>query len=144
MPLARDPYNRILSPSTKPSTRPPWLDIGSDSDEHSWSCNDRPTSHAGRRCSKVHFIARTIGCVSCALAVQSAAAQGQVLRGVVHDSTAVVPLAGAVVVTLDANGDSIARTITDSAGRFVLTSAIADRADRLRVIRIGYLPREIR
>jgi hypothetical protein len=92
----------------------------------------------------MHSIARTIGWASCALAVQTAVVHAQVLRGIVRDSAAAVPLSGAVVVTLDAKGDSIARTLTDSAGRFALTSAIAERADRLRVIRIGYVPREIR
>lgn len=67
-------------------------------------------------------------------------ASAQLLRGVVHDSTAGHPLAGAIVQVLDSAGRPGARSITDADGRFVVT--VSSAAARLRVLRIGYRPSE--
>jgi hypothetical protein len=71
----------------------------------------------------------------------SSVAAAQIARGVVRDSTAGTPLPSAVVLAIDANGTTIARTLTDSVGGFALA---LERADRLRFMRIGYTPRETR
>ncbi len=70
-----------------------------------------------------------------------AAARAQVVRGTVHDSASAAPLAGAVVSLVDTAGGVVARTMADAAGRFSLSSS--PRGVRLRVIRIGYQPRDI-
>jgi hypothetical protein len=67
-------------------------------------------------------------------------ALAQTARGVVRDSTAGVPLSGAVVIAVDSSGGTTARTLTDSSGRFSLVIA---RATRLRVLRIGYVVRDL-
>ena len=74
------------------------------------------------------------------LAMVASRAAAQAARGVVRDSTANTPLAGAVVTALDSAGVASARTLTDSAGRFAIS---IERARRLRIVRIGYVPREM-
>ena len=64
----------------------------------------------------------------------------QQLRGTVRDSARGEPVAGAVIVILDALGKSIARTTTDPQGAYRVTSAIYAR--RMRVLRIGFRPQE--
>jgi hypothetical protein len=76
-----------------------------------------------------------------ALFASATPAASQVAQGVLRDSTAGTPLPGAVVMALDSVGATIARTLTDSAGRF---SIAFGRSDRLRFVRIGYTPREAR
>jgi hypothetical protein len=63
------------------------------------------------------------------------------VRGVVRDSTAGVPLAGAVVVILDSARVASGRAIADAAGRFAL--ARRSTSVSVRVNRIGYRPREV-
>ncbi|HEY4304863.1 MAG TPA: carboxypeptidase regulatory-like domain-containing protein [Gemmatimonadaceae bacterium] len=65
-------------------------------------------------------------------------ASAQQMRGVVHDSAAGAPLAGAVVTALDSAGRNGARTISGSDGRFAII--IGPSTTRLRVLRIGYRP----
>lgn len=65
----------------------------------------------------------------------------QQVRGVVRDSTVNVPLPGAVVSILDSAGKSLVRTIADGFGRFTL--ARSSTSARVRVIRIGFQPREV-
>jgi len=79
--------------------------------------------------------------VVAALLASASPAAAQVAQGVLRDSTAGTPLPGAVVMALDSAGTTIARTLTDSAGRF---SVALGRSDRLRFVRIGYTPREVR
>ena len=72
------------------------------------------------------------------IAVFSAGAQSARIVGVVYDSAAHVPLAGAVVSLLDASGVTSARTTADAAGRFTLSRP--QFSAQLRAIRIGYRP----
>jgi hypothetical protein len=62
------------------------------------------------------------------------------LRGVIRDGPTRAPLGGAVIAVLDAGGATTARAITDADGRFSV--ARDARAASVRVIRIGYRPRE--
>ena len=68
-------------------------------------------------------------------------AQAQELRGVVRDSATSQPIPAAVLMLLDASGTTLGRNITNERGEFriVLSPAIA----RLRVVRIGFRPREL-
>ena len=61
----------------------------------------------------------------------------QVVRGVVSEEGSGTPLAGAMVVLFDADGDRVDRVLTDASGGF---STEADRPGRyyVRVDRIGY------
>ena len=68
----------------------------------------------------------------------------QVARGLVRDSAAAVALPGTVVIVLDSASLSMMRTITDSSGRFSVAHSALGRADRLRILHIGYRPREVR
>ena len=63
------------------------------------------------------------------------------LRGVVRDGPTRAPLSGAVVTVLDRAGATTARAITDVDGRF--TVGLAPSAVSLRVVRIGFRPREL-
>ncbi len=60
------------------------------------------------------------------------------LAGVVRDSSSSLPLAGAIVTTLDSARTPLASTIADSTGRFNL--ALADSARAVRIVRIGFQP----
>ncbi len=73
--------------------------------------------------------------------VGGVAAQQRQVRGAVRDSALNAPLPGVVVTAIDSSGTTGARAITDASGRFAL--ALPSRAARLRVIRIGYRPREV-
>lgn len=77
--------------------------------------------------------------IAALISLVASSAAPQTVRGVVRDSAANSPLAGAVVMALDSAGVATARTITDSAGRFIVS---VFRARRLRFVRIGYVPRE--
>ncbi len=68
-------------------------------------------------------------------------ANAQQLRGVVRDSAFNAPLPGAVVSVVDSGGGAGSRTISDATGRFAVS--LSPRSVRLRVIRIGYRPRDI-
>ncbi|HEY9226831.1 MAG TPA: carboxypeptidase-like regulatory domain-containing protein, partial [Gemmatimonadaceae bacterium] len=65
----------------------------------------------------------------------------QQARGVVRDSAAGTPIPGVVVTVIDSAGTSAGRAITDADGRFAVPAALS--ASRLRLMRIGYRPREI-
>jgi hypothetical protein len=67
-------------------------------------------------------------------------AQGTI-RGTVRDSTTGATLSGAVVAALDASDRTIARTISELSGAFRLS--VTSSPTRLRVIHIGYQPRDI-
>jgi hypothetical protein len=66
----------------------------------------------------------------------------QNLRGVVRDSATRQPIPGAVVQLLDSSGVMLSRNITDEGGRFGVAVALASRW--VRVVRIGFQPRELR
>ena len=80
------------------------------------------------------------GVVAAALfAAQSTAfAQSAELRGVVRDSASGVPIGGAVVMELDARGESVARAITRDNGAYRLARVAT--ATALRIVRLGFRP----
>jgi hypothetical protein len=75
-----------------------------------------------------------------ALLPSRVSAQG--LHGVVRDSATQQPVAGAVVMVLDASGVVLGRNITDEAGLYRVAAPAA--ATQARVVRIGFQPREVR
>ena len=75
-----------------------------------------------------------------ALALAAHSASAQRLSGIVRDSSAHVPLAGAVVTVLDSAHASLANAISDEAGRYSV--ALGARAAQVRVVHIGYQPLE--
>jgi len=92
------------------------------------------------------FTALLLGASSTRLGAQAAQpAQtpraSSTLRGAVHDSVTGAPLGGAVVTVLDSSGASSTRTIAGADGSFSLGNP--PRSARLRLVRIGYRPREI-
>jgi hypothetical protein len=66
----------------------------------------------------------------------------QQIRGVVRDDASHVPVAGAVVFLLSSTDSSLARTLSDTRGRFSLM--VVGTPTRLRVVRIGYQPTFVR
>ena len=70
-------------------------------------------------------------------------ARAQDLRGVVRDSATRAPIPGAVVTLLDNAGSVGGRTITDARGEF-RARLLGDGARRVRVVRLGFRPREAR
>jgi hypothetical protein len=64
----------------------------------------------------------------------------QSVHGVVRDSATAQPVAGAVVMALDATGAVLGRNITDSSGVYRLNLTAA--ATAARVVRIGFQPRD--
>jgi carboxypeptidase family protein len=73
--------------------------------------------------------------------LSAARAAAQTVRGVVADSALNEPVSGAVVTLLDSAGRLASRTITGSSGRFALP--VVGHVRRLRVIRIGYRPKDL-
>lgn len=74
------------------------------------------------------------------LCVVPSMAGAQFLRGTIIDSTSRLPVAGAVITLLDARGEVVARTLSMDRGLF--TTNVPPAANRLRVVRIGFRPRE--
>lgn len=68
-------------------------------------------------------------------------ARAQHITGIVRDSASGASLAGAVVSVLDAPRQLRARAITDATGRYYLEPGAG--AVQLRVVRIGFQPREL-
>ncbi|HEY4133172.1 MAG TPA: carboxypeptidase-like regulatory domain-containing protein, partial [Gemmatimonadaceae bacterium] len=75
------------------------------------------------------------------VSAQARGASAGPVRGVVNDTLLGSPVSAAVITVLDSAGASIGRTIADGQGRFTVT--VAPRAAKLRVLRIGYRPREV-
>lgn len=84
---------------------------------------------------------RILLCIVALCAVAPRAAGAQVIQGVVHDTAARQPVAGAVVLLLDSAGNTVGRNITDQTGHYRVGTTPAMR--RLRVLRIGFRPREV-
>lgn len=84
-----------------------------------------------------------VGALRAALLVGALAAPAgaQVLRGMVTDSMSRQPVPGAVVTVLGATNVVLARAITSDRGAFAVP--LPDSAARLRVVRIGFRPREL-
>ena len=83
---------------------------------------------------------RALVAVAAWLAVPSAPLQAQAgdLRGAVRDSASGTPIAGAVVLLLDAAGATIGRTITGARGTYRLSRPEA--AELVRTVRLGFRP----
>jgi hypothetical protein len=83
--------------------------------------------------------ARLLACLlSAGLAVNLAA---QELHGTVRDSASRQPIAGAVLMLLDTSGAVLGRNITNERGEYRLV--LSDRMQRVRVVRIGFRPKEL-
>ncbi|MEO5816484.1 MAG: carboxypeptidase regulatory-like domain-containing protein [Gemmatimonadaceae bacterium] len=68
-------------------------------------------------------------------------AGAQRITGIVRDTASRGSLSGAVVSTLDGQSQTLARTITDAAGRYSLERPAS--ATHLRIVRIGFQPQVI-
>ena len=68
-------------------------------------------------------------------------ASAQRITGIVRDTASKASLSGAVVSTLDAQSQTLARTISDASGRYSLE--LSTSATQLRVVRIGFQPRVV-
>jgi hypothetical protein len=79
-----------------------------------------------------------------ALLITSVAAPlaAQNIRGAVRDSASQQPIAGAVVMLLDSAGALLGRNITNERGQYSVAYVRVARV--MRVVRIGFLPRELR
>ena len=86
-------------------------------------------------------LARPFAALVLAGALPLCALRAQRLTGAVRDSGSAAPLAGAVVVLLDATGGTLTRTLSDANGRYAMMRVAS--AARLRVIRIGFQPRVV-
>jgi hypothetical protein len=75
-----------------------------------------------------------------ALGLWPAIAGAQVVRGTVTDSMSRQPIPGAVVTLLDTRGQVVGRALAGQAGQFAMP--IPASAARVRVVRIGWRPRE--
>jgi hypothetical protein len=69
------------------------------------------------------------------------AAGSQQVRGSVTDSAARTPVVGAVVETLDSAGAALSRGLTNELGAYAIGRSAGAR--RLRVVRMGYRPRDV-
>jgi hypothetical protein len=77
--------------------------------------------------------------VMLSLAAQVAVAQG--VRGSIVESVSRRAIPGAVITVLDAAGGVLSRDISDQRGTFAVT--LSARAARVRVVRIGFRPRDL-
>ncbi|HWH50302.1 MAG TPA: carboxypeptidase-like regulatory domain-containing protein [Gemmatimonadaceae bacterium] len=73
----------------------------------------------------------------------ASALRAQIVRGVVRDSTARAPIAGAQVTLLSPRDSALARARSSADGRFSLSGAASGEGLRLRVTRLGYSPRTV-
>jgi hypothetical protein len=83
-------------------------------------------------------LARSV--VGVAVSATIAQAQAQIIRGTVADSVSARPIPGAVVSLMNARGEVLARYVTGNRGEWQLP--LRDGTTRIRVIRIGFRPRE--
>lgn len=67
-------------------------------------------------------------------------ASAQVVRGTVTDSVSQLPIPGAVVTLLDGRGQVLQRTLSTATGQYAVM--VPAGATRMRVVRIGWRPRE--
>lgn len=77
-----------------------------------------------------------------ALCAAAHTVSAQQLRGSVSDSATRRPLPGVVVVLLDSSGITLGRNISNERGAYAI--ALMPGAQRLRLQRIGFRPREVR
>lgn len=82
-----------------------------------------------------------LSCLAISALAIASAASAQDLRGTVVDSATRLPIPGAVVVLLDAAGTTVARNITNERGQYRVAAPLGAR--RMRVLRMGFRPREV-
>ena len=85
-------------------------------------------------------VAAAVIAATTALASLALPAGAQRVAGTVRDSASREPIAGAAVLLLDAHGVVVARTLSSALGRF---GAPRGGARRIRVVRIGFRPRDL-
>ncbi|MEQ1692425.1 MAG: DUF2809 domain-containing protein [Gemmatimonas sp.] len=73
-----------------------------------------------------------------AVCFHTASLGAQSLQGTVVDSASRRPVAGSIVLVLDASGTSVARTVTNTRGQYRVS--LPDNATRVRVLHIGFRP----
>ena len=84
----------------------------------------------------------SVGLIACLLSSGLGVALGaQELRGTVRDSTSRQPIPGAVLMLLDASGTVVGRNITNERGEYRI--ALSSGMRRVRVVRIGFRPKEM-
>lgn len=76
-----------------------------------------------------------------ALLLATTTARAQVIRGTVADSVSTHPIPGAVVSLLDARGEVLGRYVTGNRGEWQLP--LRAGTTRVRVVRIGFRPRDV-
>lgn len=94
-------------------------------------------------------LCQSVACVTLVTVVQLATARAatgqaaiqQAMRGNVVDSVSRRAIPGAVVTVLDAAGRVVSRDISDQRGAFAVSGSA--QATRIRVVRIGFRPREM-
>jgi hypothetical protein len=67
--------------------------------------------------------------------------EAQTLRGSVRDSASAQPISGAVLALRDSSGATLTRVISDEGGKYSIP--LAPTGLILRIVRIGFVPREI-
>ncbi len=77
----------------------------------------------------------------CAILAAVRTASAQDVHGIVLDSASRQPIAGAVVILLDANRRDLGRLVASPAGTFTLRAPIS--ATRVRILRLGFRPRDL-
>ncbi len=95
----------------------------------------RNSNDGGRR-----VVTRLLGAISLLLTLGQLLL-AQELRGTVRDSASKQPIPAAVLVLLDASGTALGRNITNERGEFRI--ALSPSIARIRVVRIGFRPREV-
>jgi hypothetical protein len=85
--------------------------------------------------------ARAAALIAIVAAFAAAPLGAQRVRGTLTDSSTKEPIGGAVVTVFDSAGKYLARSIADGDGKFAVMRVVGSR--KMRVIRIGYTPRDI-
>src|SRR3954463_10375683 len=94
--------------------------------------------HLRRMSAKV--LHGVVAAVAAVLVGSAAPLHAQVVSGIVRDSATGHPIAGAVVIQLDAQRKTVARNSTNAEGRYSTTLSAGVRI--IRVVHIGFRARE--
>ena len=93
--------------------------------------------------ARVSAVRRPLALVGLGLGLGAAPVEAQDLRGIVRDSATRAAIPGAVVTLLDSAGSVGGRITTDAQGQFRATLS-GNAARTIRVVRLGFRPREAR
>lgn len=108
------------------------------------SNSPRATRRQGRAAASVKFggrIRRSATIAAVLISTISGALAAQVVRGTVSDSASRLPVSGAVITLADSAGTVLGRNISNERGQYRVAYTGAARS--LRVVRIGFQPREL-